>query len=106
MRYLVQIAKKASGLHRSRIDIIATILRVAQDGTRKTHIMYRCNLSFRQLNTYLEFLIERKLIKSAQIDREKNDSRLYQTTARGKAFIQAYNSIRVLISTTELETDE
>jgi predicted transcriptional regulator len=68
--------------------------------------MYRCNLSFRQLNTYLDFLIERKLIKSLRIGGEAGDSRIYQTTNRGKAFIQAYNSIRVLISTTELETDE
>jgi predicted transcriptional regulator len=40
-------------LHRGRMDIMENILRVANPGAKKTRIMYRCNLSFKQLNVYL-----------------------------------------------------
>jgi predicted transcriptional regulator len=103
---LVQIAKKLSLAHRSRIDIIANILRAAEKGTRKTHIMYKCNLSYRQLHTYLEFLIERRLMRYARATAEENSSGTYETTNKGRAFIQAYSSIRALISNTALEPSE
>jgi predicted transcriptional regulator len=35
------------------MDIMENILRVANPGAKKTRIMYRCNLSFKQLNVYL-----------------------------------------------------
>jgi len=37
---------------------------------------------------------------------ERNDSYTYETTNKGRAFIQAYSSIRALLSTSELETEE
>ncbi len=95
---LVQVQKKHSMTHRSRIDIIATILRVAEDGAKKTHIMYKCNLSFRQLHIYLDFLVERGLLRFLRAKSgEKNDSTTYQTTGKGRAFVQAYRSIRAIL---------
>jgi len=101
---LVQVARKESLAHRSRMDIIANILNVANTGARKTHIMYKCNLSFKQLRVYLEFLRERKLLKSIPLKtQEKNNSVTYQTTNKGKAFLQAYSSIRALLSSSEFK---
>jgi predicted transcriptional regulator len=61
--------------------------------------MYQCNLSFRQLHAYLDFLIERELLKSvAPKANEKNDAVIYETTNRGKAFIQAYRVINAILS--------
>jgi len=101
---LVQVAGKASLAHRSRMDIIANILSAANDGARKTHIMYRCNLSFKQLHVYLAFLKDRRLLKSVPIKtEEKNNSVTYQTTGKGRAFLQAYSSIRALLSSSEFE---
>lgn len=101
---LVQVARKASMAHRSRMDIIANILSSANNGARKTHIMYRCNLSFKQLHIYLAFLGERRLLKSIPIQTEQNsDSSVYQTTSKGRAFLQAYSNIRVLLSNSEFE---
>jgi predicted transcriptional regulator len=68
--------------------------------------MYKCNLSYRQLHTYLEFLVERKLVKYTHSTGGENTSGTYETTSKGKTFIQAYSSIRALISNTELETPE
>jgi len=95
---LTQIGKKLSILHRSRIDIIANILYVARRGAKKTHIMYKCNLSFKQLHTYLNLLMDRKLLKKVEQE-ESNNKELYETTPRGKEFLQAYKSIKALLTT-------
>jgi predicted transcriptional regulator len=84
------------------MDIIANILNVANTGARKTHIMYKCNLSFKQLHVYLVFLRERKLLKSVLLKtEERNNSVTYETTSKGRAFLQAYSSIRALLSSSE-----
>jgi len=96
---LVQVERKLSLSHRSRIDIIANILHTAEGGAKKTHIMYQCNLSFRQLHVYLNFLVERRLLKPIPAKSgEKGDSNTYETTDRGKAFLQAYQGIRAVLS--------
>ena len=45
---------------RSSIEVIADILRLGEAG--KTEIMYSANMSFKQLQKYLEFLLDLKLI--------------------------------------------
>ncbi len=86
------------------MDIIASILRVANQGARKTHIMYGCNLSFKQLQVYLVFLKERRLLKFVRIvTDEKNRSVEYATTSKGRAFLQSYGSLRALLSSSEFE---
>jgi predicted transcriptional regulator len=42
--------------NRSRLEIIGNILGVAKYGAKKTHIMYRANLSYSQLQEYVGFL--------------------------------------------------
>jgi len=78
---------------------MANILRAAEGGAKKTHIMYRCNLSFRQLQAYLDFLVERGLLKHIPVKtEERSDSNIYETTGKGRSFIQAYRSIRAILS--------
>jgi predicted transcriptional regulator len=95
---LVQVGEKLSLLNRSRIDIIANILGVSGEGTKKTHIMYRCNLSFRQLHAYLNLLVDRKLLRKV-VRKESSRQELYETTSKGKAFLQAYKGIKALLGT-------
>ncbi len=84
------------------MDIIASILSVTDEGSKKTHIMYRCNLSFKQLHVYLAFLEDRQLLKPVRISSEDgNNSVVYETTRKGRAFLQAYSSIRSLLSDNE-----
>jgi predicted transcriptional regulator len=47
---------------RDKLGIIAEILEIAKDGTLKTQIMYRANLSFAQLNAYLKFMLKIRLL--------------------------------------------
>lgn len=84
-------------LHRSRVDIIANILVVSDGGAKKTHIMYKCNLSFRQLHAYIDLLINRRLLRKLEI-KEGSRQELYETTSKGKAFLQAYKKIKGLLT--------
>jgi len=72
---------------------MAEILEVAREGTLKTQIMYRANLSFAQLNEYLSLLLELDLLEAV----ETNEKILYKTTDRGLRYLQNYREIRELL---------
>jgi len=78
---------------RDRLYIIAEILAIAKDGSLKTQIMYRANLSFTQLNDYLNFLLQRGLIK---VDTENNKT-FYKTTSNGIKYLENYEAISSLL---------
>ena len=92
------MANGLGSLHRGRLDIIANILVVASGGVRKTAIMYSCNLSFRQLETYLDFLQEKGLL-NAFTRRHSRTSMMFETTDKGMDYLQAYRSLAALMST-------
>lgn len=94
---MVQVERRLELQHRSRIDIIANILKEAIDGAKKTQIMYRCNLSFRQLQTYLSLLIEKKLLRAIYA-KENTKIEFFEITGKGRAFLKTYNSIRALLT--------
>lgn len=96
MFVLVYVEEKLSFMHRSRVDIMANILRVSAGGAKKTHIMYGCNLSYKQLQTYLDLLADRELLKTKS---EKGNKGYYETTPKGRAFLKCYQDIQVLLAT-------
>jgi predicted transcriptional regulator len=73
--------------------ILAEILDIAKDRTLKTQIMYRANLSFTQLNEYLDLLVSMKLV-GLIAEKEKN---IYKTTAKGLQYLQNYKEIIELL---------
>jgi predicted transcriptional regulator len=74
---------------RDRLFIIAEMLDIAKDGALKTQIMYKANLSFSQLNTYLELLLETELLEIM----EKGGKTIYKTTKKGCKYIEHYKEI-------------
>src|SRR5512137_2511913 len=48
---------------RDKLCIIAEVLEIAKEGTLKTQIMYKANLSFAQLNDYLKFMLKIELLQ-------------------------------------------
>lgn len=74
---------------RDRLFIIAEILDIAKDGALKTQIMYKANLSFSQLNTYLKLLLETRLLEKAK----NNKKTIYKTTKKGCNYIQSYKEV-------------
>ena len=79
---------------RSRMDIMASILKEAKDPSRKTRIMYRCNLSFRQLRVYLEMLIGEGFLKVIPIRQSEKVAEAFQITEKGRSFLKAYDNLR------------
>lgn len=96
-RFLVREVDERKSSHRGRMDIIASILASAVGGVRKTSIMYRCNLSFRQLEVYLSFLLDKNLLKMFA-RRESATSQFFETTRKGMDFLRAYRNLDALMS--------
>ena len=84
---------------RDRLYIIAEILAITKDGSLKTQVMYRANLSFKQLNDYLSFLLKRELIEVI----EKNKKNIYKTTPKGIRYLENYEGILNLLMRQEPE---
>jgi len=88
--------KQSSSSHRGRFDIIADILGASFGGVRKTYLMYRCNLSFKQLKFYLEFLLHKKLLQIVSDNKTSNPG-LFKITGKGKKFLEAYKGLKSLM---------
>lgn len=82
---------------RDRLYIIAEILNIAEDGSLKTQIMYKANLSFAQLNEYLSFLIRMGLLEI----RKEESKKVYKTTAKGEKYLDSLEEISSLIGEKE-----
>lgn len=73
--------------NRSRVEILASILNVAGHGTLKTHIMYKANLSHRQLEKYLAFLESNGMLHETV---NEMGTRVYQVTDKGIEFLNDF----------------
>jgi len=63
-------------------------------GSRKTRLMYRCNLSFRQLKIYLKLLIGKGFLSVVLTKGRNEEVEIYQITEEGLSFLKAYNELR------------
>jgi len=81
---------------RDRLHIIAQILEISKDGSLKTQIMYRANLSFAQLNEYLGFLLDLKLLQETV----ENEKTVFKVTGKGVRYLQNYYKIKELLEKT------
>jgi predicted transcriptional regulator len=79
---------------RDRLYIIAEILEIAKDGTLKTQIMYRANLSFTQLTDYLRLMLRLRLLKIVKV----NYKEVYKATKKGLDLLQRYHEINELLN--------
>ena len=86
---------KRSNKHRGSLDIIADILEASKGKARKTYLMYRCNLSFKQLENYLNLLLKRGLISA--IEDNGNNASLFKTTEKGEYFLETYRGLQGLM---------
>jgi len=96
MGLLAQPRKRTSNNHRGHLDIIADILCASQGGIKKTYIMYHCNLSFRQLKHYLNFLLSKELLCVVAKD-TKSEHGMFEITEKGKEFLKAYSGLKTLL---------
>jgi predicted transcriptional regulator len=83
---------------RSSIEVIADILRLGEAG--KTEIMYSVNMSFKQLQKYLKFMLELKLIDRVMVG---NPVVTYRITDKG---LRLLRSIDDILETLEIRIED
>ena len=86
---------------RDRLFIIAEILDIARDGALKTQIMYRANLSFAQLNTYINLLLDTQLLET----NTKSRRTIYKTTKKGSEYMENYKDIIETLNSSKSNDD-
>ena len=74
------------------------ILALATAGIKKTHIMYRANLSYEQVHLYLGELIEKALV----VQNVSQDGVVYRTTEKGREFLLYYQRIAEFLQEPEI----
>ena len=75
--------------NRGKIQIMGDVLALATSGIKKTHIMYRANLSYEQVHLYLGELIGKRLI----VQDVSPDGVVYRTTTKGREFLLSYTRL-------------
>jgi len=83
---------------RSSVEVIADILRLGQAG--KTEIMYSANMSYFQLQKYLNYLLKLKLIDKVIID---NPGVTYRVTEKGSELLKSIEGVLEVLQLTENE---
>jgi predicted transcriptional regulator len=73
---------------RSNIQVIADMLRLGEAG--KTEIMYSANMSYFQLQKYLQFLTEKELIDKVTVG---NPKITYRITDKGLRLLESIDNI-------------
>jgi predicted transcriptional regulator len=80
--------------NRGKIEIMADVLALSTAGIKKTHIMYRANLSYEQILYYLNQLLGKGLIAQDVAD----SALVYRTTEKGREFLACYSRMSDLIT--------
>ena len=72
---------------RSELDIITEILKLSKEGTKKIDILYKGNLSYTQIQSYLPFLIDKKVLEECSIKKKGRNHIYYRTTPKGLSLL-------------------
>ena len=78
------------------------VLALATSGIKKTHIMYRANLSYEQVHLYLGELIAKRLIAQ---DVSSSDGVVYRITEKGREFLLYYTRLAEFLEKEEEEEE-
>ena len=82
---------------RDRHEIVAEILKTAREGRIKTHIMYKAKLSYSQINTYLQLLVDKGFLENNTVVRRRQTITLYRTTPKGVHFIENIDTVNQML---------
>ena len=80
-------------VRRSPMEMVCDILGVVSEGpTKPTHILYRANMSWRVLSSYLDFLLKRGLVEKEDHGGKRST---YILTSKGRSILQLYDGLRL-----------
>jgi predicted transcriptional regulator len=75
--------------NRDDIQITREMLLLANDGIKKTPLMYQSNLCYNHFMIYLEFLLRKKFL----IEKREQPGKRYYTTEKGHELVQVIDSV-------------
>ncbi len=78
---------------RSQIEILNDILLISKEGAKKTDILYKGNFSYKQLQEYLGYMIEKEILKEIYVEDNGNSCRIYRPTEKGIDFLEDSNRL-------------
>jgi predicted transcriptional regulator len=87
----------------SDIEIIADMLRVGENGAAKTETVYTADMSYPQIQEYLEYLINQGFINKVNLD---NTVIAYQVTESGLKLLKAIDTLLEMIESTESSSQQ
>jgi predicted transcriptional regulator len=90
--------------NRGWLEIVDLMLTVCEGGALKTHVMYRCNLNSKQLQQYIDFMLNRKLVSTLEVEEDKRTK--YVTTERGRRLMAAYDELADIFGIQDGEIDK
>ena len=85
---------------RSNIEIIADMLRIGETGAGKTEIMYSANMSYSQIQRYLDYLVRQGFINKVNMD---NTMVAYQVTDSGLRLLKAIDTLMEMLGPSKNE---
>ena len=71
-------------MKRDRLEILGTILTICNKGAKKTEIVYKANLNFKNAEVYLKWLIDREMIMQ--------EGKVFKTTPKGARLLSDLQS--------------
>ncbi len=93
--------KTRVGRRRSSIQIIADMLRVGENGAGKTEIMYTANMSYSQIQRYLDYLVGQGFIYKVNLD---NTMVAYRVTDSGFKLLKAIDTLMEMLEPGSLDS--
>jgi predicted transcriptional regulator len=71
-------------MKRDKLEIIRSILLICKNGAKKTEIVYKANLNFKNADVYLKWLIDREMIMK--------DGKIFKITSNGSVLLSNLQS--------------
>ena len=91
-------------MNRGRLDIIASILNAAQEDILRYHILQKCKLSSKQVNEYLQLLLQSGLLDAFPAfnlrymsGRQNKRKMIFHISRFGKRFLELYSELYALV---------
>ena len=95
-------SKSNGGTNRGKIQITADILHLSTVAIKKTHIMYKANLSYEQVNYYLTDLLNNDLLSQHILE----NGVVFRTSEKGREYLKHYTRLMDLVKEREKENQK
>lgn len=95
-------SKSNGGTNRGKIQITADILCLSTVAIKKTHIMYKANLSYEQVNYYLSDLLNNELLSQHILE----NGVVFRTSEKGREYLKHYTRLMDLVKEREKESQK